>query len=93
MKKIIAITSVVFLAAGCSNMSNTEQRTLSGASIGAAAGAVGTAILQSGAHRGPGWHTGPDGRRSGARSAARARCPRRGQQPACTRGTTRRASR
>jgi hypothetical protein len=51
MKKIITITSVVFLAAGCSNMSNTEQRTLSGASIGAAAGAVGTAIF----HGNPIW--------------------------------------
>ena len=51
MKKIIAITSDVFLAAGCSNMSNTEQRTLSGASIGAAAGAVGTAIF----HGNPIW--------------------------------------
>jgi hypothetical protein len=51
MKKIIAISSVVFLAAGCSNMSNTEQRTLSGASIGAAAGAVGTAIF----HGNPIW--------------------------------------
>ena len=51
MKKIIAISSVVLLAAGCSNMSNTEQRTLSGASIGAAAGAVGTAIF----HGNPIW--------------------------------------
>jgi osmotically inducible lipoprotein OsmB len=41
----------VFLAVGCSNMSNTEQRTLSGASIGAAAGAVGTAIF----HGNPIW--------------------------------------
>jgi len=40
MKKIIAITTATLAIAGCSNMSNTEQRTLSGASIGAAAGAA-----------------------------------------------------
>lgn len=51
MKKIIAISSIVLVTAGCSNMSNTEQRTLSGASIGAAAGAVGTAIF----HGNPIW--------------------------------------
>ena len=47
MKKIIAITAATLAIAGCSNMSNTEQRTLSGAGIGAAAGAVGTAIFPS----------------------------------------------
>ena len=51
MKKIIAITAATFAIAGCSNMSTTEQRTLSGASIGAAAGAVGTAIF----HGNPIW--------------------------------------
>jgi hypothetical protein len=51
MKKIIAITAVTLAIAGCSNMSNTEQRTLSGAGIGAAAGAVGTAIF----HGNPIW--------------------------------------
>lgn len=51
MKKIIAICLIVLVTAGCSNMSNTEQRTLSGASIGAAAGAVGTAIF----HGNPIW--------------------------------------
>ena len=51
MKKIIAITAATLAIAGCSNMSNTEQRTLSGAGIGAAAGAVGTAIF----HGNPIW--------------------------------------
>jgi osmotically inducible lipoprotein OsmB len=31
-------------ATGCSNMSNTQQRTLSGGAIGAGVGAVGTAV-------------------------------------------------
>lgn len=51
MKKIITITVATIAIAGCSNMSNTEQRTLSGAGIGAAAGAVGTAIF----HGNPIW--------------------------------------
>lgn len=51
MKKIIAVTAATLAIAGCSNMSNTEQRTLSGAGIGAAAGAVGTAIF----HGNPIW--------------------------------------
>ena len=51
MKKIIAITAATLAIAGCSNMSNTEQRTLSGAGIGAAAGAVGVAIF----HGNPIW--------------------------------------
>jgi hypothetical protein len=51
MKKIIAMTAATLAIAGCSNMSNTEQRTLSGAGIGAAAGAVGTAIF----HGNPIW--------------------------------------
>jgi hypothetical protein len=51
MKKLIATSTLVLLFAGCSNMSATEQRTLSGASIGAAAGAVGTAIF----HGNPIW--------------------------------------
>lgn len=32
--------SLVLICSGCSNMSNTEQRTLSGAAIGTAAGAA-----------------------------------------------------
>ena len=51
MKKIIAITAAAVAIAGCSNMSNTEQRTLSGASIGAVVGGVGTAIF----HGNPIW--------------------------------------
>ena len=51
MKKIIAIAAATVAITACSNMSNTEQRTLSGASIGAAAGAVGTAIF----HGNPIW--------------------------------------
>jgi hypothetical protein len=51
MKKIIAITATTFAIAGCSNMSNTEQRTLSGAAIGATAGAIGTAVF----HGNPIW--------------------------------------
>ena len=51
MNKMIVITVVTFAIAGCSNMSNTEQRTISGASIGAAVGAVGTAIF----HGNPIW--------------------------------------
>jgi osmotically inducible lipoprotein OsmB len=51
MKKIIAITAATLAIAGCSNMSTTEQRTLSGASIGAVAGGVGAAIF----HGNPIW--------------------------------------
>ena len=51
MKKIIAITATTLAIAGCSNMSNTEQRTLSGGAIGATAGAIGTAIF----HGNPIW--------------------------------------
>ena len=51
MKKLIAVAATITTITGCSNMSNTEQRTLSGASIGAAAGAVGTAIF----HGNPIW--------------------------------------
>ena len=51
MKKIIAITAATLAIAGCSNMSNTEQRTLSGGAIGATAGAIGTAIF----HGNPIW--------------------------------------
>ena len=51
MKKVIAITAATLAIAGCSNMSNTEQRTLSGASIGAVVGGVGTAIF----HGNPIW--------------------------------------
>ena len=51
MKKMITITAATLAIAGCSNMSNTEQRTLSGASIGAVAGGVGAAIF----HGNPIW--------------------------------------
>ena len=51
MKKIIAIAATFLVMTGCANMSNTEQRTLSGAGIGAAVGAVGTAIF----HGNPVW--------------------------------------
>ncbi len=51
MKKIIAITTATLAIAGCSNMSNTEQRTVSGGAIGATAGAIGTAIF----HGNPIW--------------------------------------
>ncbi len=52
MTKIIIALAASFLAlTACSNMSNTEQRTLSGASIGAVTGAVGTAIF----HGNPIW--------------------------------------
>lgn len=51
MKIIIATLATTLTIASCSNMSNTEQRTLSGASIGAVAGGVGTAIF----HGNPIW--------------------------------------
>ncbi len=51
MKKILSLGIVIITLAGCSNMDNTQQRTLSGAGIGAAAGAVGAAIF----HGNPIW--------------------------------------
>ncbi|WP_114636324.1 hypothetical protein [Polynucleobacter necessarius] len=51
MKKIIAITAAAVAITGCSGMSNTEQRALSGASIDAVVGGVGTAIF----HGNPIW--------------------------------------
>ncbi|AWW48533.1 hypothetical protein DPM17_07700 [Polynucleobacter paneuropaeus] len=51
MKKMIALLVTAFAITACSNMSNAEQRTLSGAGIGAAAGAAGTALL----HGNPIW--------------------------------------
>ena len=49
MKKLIAIasfiTSISLVTSGCSNMSSSQQSTLSGGAIGAAAGAIGTAAL------------------------------------------------
>jgi osmotically inducible lipoprotein OsmB len=52
MKKIaIAFICSATLISGCANMSNTEQRTLSGAGIGAVAGGVGAAIF----HGNPLW--------------------------------------
>lgn len=43
-RKLIAIPLVVGLIAGCSGMTNTQQKMLSGGAIGAAAGAGITAI-------------------------------------------------
>ena len=51
MKKILAVGVIAIALTGCSNMDNTQQRTLSGAGIGAAAGAVGAAIF----HGNPIW--------------------------------------
>jgi osmotically inducible lipoprotein OsmB len=39
-KKLLAATLAVGLLAGCSNMSQREQRALSGGALGAAGGAV-----------------------------------------------------
>lgn len=43
-KKLIAIPVIVACLAGCSGMSNTQQKMLSGGAIGAVAGAGITAI-------------------------------------------------
>ena len=51
MKKILAVGVVTIALTGCWNMDSTQQRTLSGAAIGATAGAVGTAIF----HGNPIW--------------------------------------
>ncbi len=52
MKKIaIAFICSASLVSGCANMSNTEQRTLSGAGIGAAVGGIGAALF----HGNPVW--------------------------------------
>lgn len=40
VKKLVLVLSLVGLLAGCANMSTTEQRTVSGAAIGTAAGAA-----------------------------------------------------
>lgn len=48
-KSIIAIPVVVALLAGCSGMSNTQSKMLSGGAIGAAAGAgLLQAVIRSG---------------------------------------------
>jgi osmotically inducible lipoprotein OsmB len=41
---LVATATLVLFLAGCSNMSNTQQRVLSGGAIGAAGGAAVTAI-------------------------------------------------
>jgi hypothetical protein len=41
INSIVAVLFVVFILAGCAGMTPTEQRTLSGAAIGAGAGALG----------------------------------------------------
>jgi hypothetical protein len=52
MHKLIIVISFFTLGLlGCSNMSDTQQRTLSGAGIGATAGAVGAAVF----HANPVW--------------------------------------
>ena len=52
MKKIaLAFICSASLVSGCANMSNTEQRTLSGAGIGAAVGGIGAALF----HGNPVW--------------------------------------
>jgi hypothetical protein len=53
-RTITAVLAATALLAGCSNMSNTQQRTLSGAAIGTAGGAAlgaigGNALLGAGA--------------------------------------------
>jgi osmotically inducible lipoprotein OsmB len=42
--KTITISTCVLLLSSCSGMSKTQQRTLSGAGIGAGVGAVGTVV-------------------------------------------------
>ncbi len=43
-KRTIVVFSLVILLSACSDMNKTQQRTLSGAGIGAGVGAVGTAV-------------------------------------------------
>lgn len=45
-KKLAAFGAVALLVSSCANMDNTQQRTLSGGAIGAAAGAMGAAIFE-----------------------------------------------
>ncbi len=40
IKRVVAVTAVVFMLSGCAGMTAREQRVLSGAGIGAAGGAV-----------------------------------------------------
>jgi osmotically inducible lipoprotein OsmB len=40
MRSLIVALTLVFAVAGCSNMSTTQQRTLSGGAIGAGTGAI-----------------------------------------------------
>jgi len=42
--KSLAIAACILSLSACSNMSNTQQRTLSGAAIGAGVGTVGTVM-------------------------------------------------
>jgi osmotically inducible lipoprotein OsmB len=44
VKNTILVLSTVLLLSACSDMSKTQQRTLSGAGIGAGVGAVGTVM-------------------------------------------------
>jgi osmotically inducible lipoprotein OsmB len=45
LSKPLLVLLAAGLLAGCSNMNYAQQRTLSGGAIGAAAGAVGAAVL------------------------------------------------
>jgi len=52
MKKIISVTiAIPFALSGCSGLTTSQQRELSGAGIGAAVGAVGVALF----HGNPIW--------------------------------------
>lgn len=42
----VLLSSALMLLSACSNLSNTDQRVLSGTGIGAAAGTVGALIVQ-----------------------------------------------
>ena len=44
IKQLVAVSLCVLSLSACSNMSQTQQRTLSGAGIGAGVGAVGTVM-------------------------------------------------
>ena len=44
IKSLISIGVCVLMLSACSNMNHTQQRTLSGAGIGAGVGAVGTVM-------------------------------------------------
>jgi osmotically inducible lipoprotein OsmB len=43
-RALVPVLALTLAASGCSNMNNTQQRTLSGGAMGAAGGAVITAV-------------------------------------------------